>query len=775
LAALQTTMFFLNDRGLELYREAGFSEDDIEFALNQEHELTEGKPLIAGIIERLNQVLEEQDRSSRPAEEAEERSQQFGALFKADRYADAATIRAALFQEKFRFELPGADPAGEQGGGVLAQKKGKPQKRSIVSHILEQYAGSRLYFGLISNFRIGFYHVDVSGPGSDGLTAPLSDEQSLQQSRAFAATIDPFLPLLIGAPDQTPDADLICRALDSLARPLADQHSMMDRARFAISAVSARLRGQEGPVLRPTDWRPIGPVAAGLAELEGATQSDTDAISSCVAEITRDFKPAVSAEHPTLDTYAKEGLTGFVIYKSQNENEMSSACSIASFEASADEQPPGVYVPNGRDSAIAFTGLRGNIEGTPLVGALQEGPSFGARLRAMPLQASDAPGSRSFEPFALSLRTRSATIGEGGKRSPENAGHDVVARPRGETDNGLPVSDPLSQNRSIFQLEGNETVAYQTVSVRVPDAEAPETTATASNNMCVELLVSDERGDVDRRGVYLQQGDELEFELTVKGGSDLKLMAASRSDLSLKVAPDVEISETPFRDYPPEIGAFKSSEVDALADLIDIENSSKYASSVGADQQTFVAFEVSDLIPLNVELSDLSSDIDIELFQVTDQTALNLVASSTNGGADSELMSLILNPGTYLVRVYSYSGPSGFVLTLAADTNDLVPMGPFSESFADDQSLGRMASGDSKIYVVEFETAGRANFRLGGLEADVDIFVRDNGGNALRSGENVEELPEIVELIVEPGTYFVELKSFAAPSDYRLDIAFSSE
>lgn len=775
LSALQTTIFFLNDRGLGLYREAGFSEDDIEFALNQEHELTEGQPLIAGVIERLAETLEEVSDPSDAAAQTNIRSQQFGALFRTDRDASTETIRTALFQDKFEFTLPEASFDSEDSESDTGTKKGVRQRQSVVSHLLKRYAGNRLYLGLISNFNIGFYAEELPKLVSGDATAALAEEELLQQRKAFAASIDPFLPLLLDPDDHPQNSALVCRALSGLAWPTQRSNTILARTQYATASVAARLTGQKDWVAQPSTWRPIGAVGSALSELTSSDDESGRSIASCVAEVEQSFTPPEMVDYPNIAGVSHSGLTGFVIYKSPDFDDGPAACRTATFTALADEKAAGLYRVAADRPALAFTGLTGEIAGQPLIGALQESDSLGMRLLAMPMAEPGTEPDNRLAPFSVSWRPTSEPIGADWSQASSGLNQDAVVAPLGAVEESGSQSDPLSKHRTQSSRPGNATVRYQTVSVTYPDPESASDAASAPSDLCLEIVVSNGNEEIDRRGVYFEQDAPLQASLALKGGETLNLVTSTRSGLTLKAEPVIAITETPLRAFPPIGGAFRGTATAAIDNVISMDAGSKFSGAVGAEEQVFLAFEVQDLTQLELELTGLSSDIDVELLRVNDRAAFNEFASSTAGGSDDEQISEVLTAGTYLVRVYAYDGGSRFVLSLATDGQDIEEIGPISVSTPRASVTGRLSGDGTKTYLVTFDTAGTADFRLSGLAADVDIFVRDANGVELDSGINAGDVDELVFAAVEPGAYFVEVDPLSNVSPYQLDISLRSD
>ncbi len=73
---------------------------------------------------------------------------------------------------------------------------------------------------------------------------------------------------------------------------------------------------------------------------------------------------------------------------------------------------------------------------------------------------------------------------------------------------------------------------------------------------------------------------------------------------------------------------------------------------------------------VNISLSGLSSDADADMRLIEDYNGNNIIdiddevlASSTNFGSESELISVFQDPGDYFLQVYQYSGDTDYQLT----------------------------------------------------------------------------------------------------------------
>ena len=115
---------------------------------------------------------------------------------------------------------------------------------------------------------------------------------------------------------------------------------------------------------------------------------------------------------------------------------------------------------------------------------------------------------------------------------------------------------------------------------------------------------------------------------------------------------------------PPEDSA--GNDAASARDIGEVTTESGvYEDWVGpADGADFYRFTISAPSQLRLVMDGLASDADVEII---DEATGGVIASSALAGSESELIELPLNPGTYLVRVYVFSGSTDYRLELSAD------------------------------------------------------------------------------------------------------------
>ncbi len=168
-----------------------------------------------------------------------------------------------------------------------------------------------------------------------------------------------------------------------------------------------------------------------------------------------------------------------------------------------------------------------------------------------------------------------------------------------------------------------------------------------------ELLASsDLGGDADESINYLADpGDYIavvkRYDLGSQGHLDYELDLSATSTLPLPdQAPNLLSREV-------NLGIL-SGETTSLDWVGNTDTSDTYAFSLGEGG-------------VNISLSELSSDADMRLIE--DYNGNNIIdldevlASSINGGSESESISGIEDPGDYFLQVYQYSGDTNYQLT----------------------------------------------------------------------------------------------------------------
>lgn len=111
-------------------------------------------------------------------------------------------------------------------------------------------------------------------------------------------------------------------------------------------------------------------------------------------------------------------------------------------------------------------------------------------------------------------------------------------------------------------------------------------------------------------------------------------------------------------------------------DAVSRPQISGFAGTTATD--SYYRFRLSTTSSLNVSLSNLTADADLQLVQDTNQNGIvdvgEVIGSSSNPSAQSESIATGLAAGTYFIHVYQYSGNTNYILNASAKPL-LIPVG----------------------------------------------------------------------------------------------------
>ena len=185
--------------------------------------------------------------------------------------------------------------------------------------------------------------------------------------------------------------------------------------------------------------------------------------------------------------------------------------------------------------------------------------------------------------------------------------------------------------------------------------------------------------------------------------------------------------------------------------------------------------QVGQQSDVRLGLDGLRADADLRLLDVGGRT----IASSTRGGSNAESISLALQPGTYFVHVYRYSGDTNYRLTLSATPNAPSVPDYAGNSLGDARNVGVLSgvrsysdfvgNSDRDDYY-RFDLAGRSTFELAvdGLRADADVQLLDSSGRTIDSSTRGGSQSESVRQTLDAGTYFVRVYRYSGDTNDRL-------
>ncbi|NGZ28354.1 MAG: hypothetical protein G8345_15875, partial [Magnetococcales bacterium] len=192
-----------------------------------------------------------------------------------------------------------------------------------------------------------------------------------------------------------------------------------------------------------------------------------------------------------------------------------------------------------------------------------------------------------------------------------------------------------------------------------------------------------------------------------------------------------------------------------------------------SNNQSFHRFSLTATSNVNVVLSGLAADADLQLLGATGSTLL----VSTRGGTQSEMLSSVLGIGTYFVRVVRFSGESAYNLQLNASAfTDTA-----GESASQSRDIGTLSSYQAftnwvgstdtvDFFRFSLSAAGNVNLLMSNLSADANMVLFNSTGSVILDqsmlGGTSDESIHQANLAV--GTYYVAVSQFSGDTGYTL-------
>lgn len=194
--------------------------------------------------------------------------------------------------------------------------------------------------------------------------------------------------------------------------------------------------------------------------------------------------------------------------------------------------------------------------------------------------------------------------------------------------------------------------------------------------------------------------------------------------------------------------------------------------SSSADLQDYFRFEVTTASALQINLSGLSQDIDIQLL---DSAGRVIQTAGVSGNSIENMLTSTLAVGTYYLRVFATGAQltSNYDLTISTNTasDDLLSnatsLGLLS-NVGSERRTGNVAVGtDIQDYYV-FAGGNDIAISVSGLTSDVDVQVLDLFGRVLAQSTNSSNTAESININIPPGSgsIFVRIFAFAGSSSY---------
>lgn len=214
----------------------------------------------------------------------------------------------------------------------------------------------------------------------------------------------------------------------------------------------------------------------------------------------------------------------------------------------------------------------------------------------------------------------------------------------------------------------------------------------------------------------------------------------------------------------------------AEATNLGMDTDHYFSDYVGIDDRNdYYRFTISQRSSVRIELTNLIADIDIRLMNANQ----SILASSTRGGSDSELINLTLDAGTYFVHVYPW-GSASSRYTMSLDVTALMPPDRAGNTFGDARNIGTInsattfsdfvsASGDSlDYYRFNVTQTSNTSLFLSGLSANADMYLYDSQQNWITGSWNTGTQSESINRQLNAGTYTVLIYGNTGETNYTL-------
>ncbi|MFB2934685.1 S8 family serine peptidase [Aerosakkonemataceae cyanobacterium BLCC-F154] len=202
-------------------------------------------------------------------------------------------------------------------------------------------------------------------------------------------------------------------------------------------------------------------------------------------------------------------------------------------------------------------------------------------------------------------------------------------------------------------------------------------------------------------------------------------------------------------------------------DIGTLTNPQNYSDFVGVvDQDDFYRFTLDTRSDVNIVVDNLSADADLKLIQDLNNNGIiddviglidggEIVASSENFDTDAEIINVAgLDPGTYFVRVYPYSGNTNYNLNLSTNAAPLTPL-PDLSGASFNIAQGSLTAGsnlDVQFTVQNTQPVDAGEFTVGFYLSQSpsitpsDIFLGSSAINGLTGNTNTANLTASLKL-----------------------------
>ena len=212
------------------------------------------------------------------------------------------------------------------------------------------------------------------------------------------------------------------------------------------------------------------------------------------------------------------------------------------------------------------------------------------------------------------------------------------------------------------------------------------------------------------------------------------------------------------------------------ADSIGVGEEINQRVGISNDPNDYYSFSLSNPSTVNISLTGLSNNTDIELYDAD----RNYIDGSFSFGTEDELISTALPAGTYFIKVLAYEGETQYNLSLQSENatgvpddnggNDLNSALPIALNNNYSNWVGIEDTED--YYKLLLNSTTKIQVQLTGLSADADLELLDASGNIVSFSENGGPEDENIIQLLESGTYYLRVKPFGGVfTDYTLNVS----
>lgn len=804
LGGIQSALFFQNERGVKLYRQAGFQSDDILLALGRTSEdFSIQDPLVFAILERAEQDAEK--RARRGVESWNSRAEGFAAMMKtALRPVDVGAEEDGLdgdgFDETFLRYARSGDPCDQRDLPLMSYVVGDGASTVAASLWRPGSDADSLGAPFLYGAEIVDSGLDVAAAASSSDEVDDDDEidrarQCVEQPFSIAqahlhAVVDPLFGLMTAR-----------KVVDDPVLP-----DIVDRDSFCHVAIGMKLRGvRPMPFVaeRLKDALALGP---GM-ESEATSEAQAEHWRACLAYLEGSDE-STDLEVPSV--YATESLAGYAVRR-----DAQNSCTAEPLALGVARDGVSRYQPiSGDRREIWFAGITGESreDGSPIYGALQlrqaPGSSDAFRLiygpegalRATDWSAVDAMGAGAAGDLLVSASDSQLLVLEPKSALVAGAEFDAFFAPPGDrmllepapNAPSEPVAEgedgeegdtgPLLGPAEVWTAEGVSTgkgpVSY---GIAVKERSGLNLQfGRASSDLCVEVrsITQDAAGVSTAELVasrYLRENAPGRLNVDyVRPDEELALFvwpAAATADASVSV----EVAATPPR---IELECFptlaEAEQADAPGWTVDASHEGMLENGAA---EMFCPIDGLEASQVSLTMTGLNADLDIEVLRESEPGLYpDSMASSVAGGNEDEFIDGIFLPGRHYLRVYNASdAPSPYRVAItgvaeAPNFDDAV--GPNTVQTAVD--LGEIIQGappvtvQDALYVTADSVEDYYSFivteesfldvYMTSLLADVDIeILGEDGFSVLASSLAGGNEDENARAPVGPGRYYIRV------------------